>query len=56
MKKSWVTTLIGCLAAALNATAPLLKTGTVDLQTLIVSAGLAALGVAAKDYNVSGGS
>lgn len=52
--KSWLTTVIGILAAALNAIVPLLQNGTVDLQTLVMSAAIAALGVVSKSYNVSG--
>ena len=52
--KSWKTTLVGCLGAALNALIPLLKTGSIDAQTLIMSAVIAIMGVLAKDFDVSG--
>lgn len=46
-----VTTVIGILAASLNAVYALVQSGTVDMKTLIVSAGIAALGAAGKDGN-----
>lgn len=52
--RSWLTTLIGLVAAIANALVPLVQQGTVDLNTLIQSAGMAALGFAAKSFNVSG--
>ena len=52
--KSWKTTLVGCLGAALNAALPLLKTGSIDAQTLITSVAMALLGYLAKDFNVTG--
>jgi hypothetical protein len=51
---SWKTTLVGCVGAALNALLPLLKTGSVDAQTLITSVAMALLGYLAKDFNVTG--
>ena len=48
--KSWRTTLFGIGAAALN----LLANGT-HWKEVLLSVGFAALGVAAKDSNVSGG-
>lgn len=52
--QSWLTTIIGLIAAVANALVPLVQQGSVDLNTLIQSAGLAALGWAAKSFNVSG--
>jgi len=52
--RSWLTTLIGLIAAVANALVPLVQSGTVDIETLVQSAGLAALGWAAKSFNVSG--
>ena len=54
MKTSWLTTLVGCIGAVATAVLPLLKTGTVDANTLITSIVLALLGIFAKDYNVTG--
>jgi hypothetical protein len=54
--KNWKTTLFGCLLGAANAALPLMQTGTVDPQTLCVSAAIAGIGILAKDYNVTGGS
>lgn len=48
---NWKTTLIGCVIAALNVALTLYQTGTIDGKTLIISAGIAALGVFAKDFN-----
>lgn len=52
--QSWLTTIIGLIAAVANALVPLVQQGSVDLNILIQSAGLAALGWAAKSFNVSG--
>jgi hypothetical protein len=49
-----MTTLIGLVAALANAVLPLVQSGTVDAKTLMQSAIYAALGWAAKDFNVSG--
>ena len=46
--QSWLTTVIGLVAAVVNALLPLVQQGTVDAQTLINSAALAALGWASK--------
>lgn len=51
---SWLTTLIGLVAAVVNAVLPLVQQGQVDAQTLLQSAIYAALGWAAKSFNVSG--
>jgi hypothetical protein len=47
--KNWKTTLLGLSAAGLN----LLANG-MKWQQVLVSVALAALGLVAKDYNVSG--
>lgn len=52
--RSWITTVIGLVAAVVNALLPLVQQGTVDAQTLVQSAVFAALGWAAKSFNVSG--
>lgn len=52
--KNWKTTLVGALAAGANIAATLYQTGTVDVKTLLVSAGIAALGYVAKDAGVTG--
>jgi hypothetical protein len=51
---SWLTTVIGLVIALLNAAVPLAQTGTVSSETLIQSLGYAALGWAAKTFNVTG--
>jgi len=51
MFKNWQTTLLGCLAAAAQ-----LHQGGLTWGNAIASALLAALGFAAKDRNVTGGS
>lgn len=53
--ESWITTAIGIIIAVLNAIAPLIQQGgEITLSTLIQSAGYAALGFVAKDWNVTG--
>lgn len=47
--RSWKSTLIGFIAAALN-----LIAGGVNWKTAIMSAAIAALGAVTKDYNVTG--
>jgi hypothetical protein len=49
-----MTTVIGLVAAIANAILPLVQSGSVDATTLLQSAIYAALGWAAKDFNVSG--
>lgn len=49
--KSWKTTLLGLIAGGLN-----LYAGGMNLKNTLLSLGLAALGVAAKDSGVTGGS
>lgn len=52
--KNWRTTLVGCAMAVSNTGLSLMTTGAVDLQTLLLSCFFVALGVLAKDYNVTG--
>lgn len=52
--KNWKTTLAGCIGAAVMVVVSLYQTGTIDLKTLIISAAIAAVGVLAKDLNVTG--
>lgn len=52
--KSWKTTLIACLMAAFVAIEPYVSTGQFDWKKLIYAALIAAFGVLAKDFNVSG--
>jgi hypothetical protein len=51
---SWLTTMIGVLAAVLNILQDLSVHGAVSSQTIIQSAGLLGVGLAAKDHNVTG--
>jgi hypothetical protein len=52
--RNWLTTLVGLIAAVANALVPLVQQGDVSAQTLLQSAGLAALGFVSKSFNVSG--
>lgn len=52
--KSWKTTVIGLIGAIATALFPLIKTGSVDPQTLVSAAALAILGFFAKDWNATG--
>jgi hypothetical protein len=54
--KNWKTTIAGCLTAGIYAAAALLQQGNMDWKDIAVTAGLAAVGVLAKDMNVTGGS
>ena len=51
---SWKTTLTGVLGAVALVVGNLLQSGTVDPKTIIIAVIVAALGVLAKDFNVSG--
>ena len=52
--KNWLTTLVGLVAAVANALLPLLEGDVISPQVLLQSAVYAALGWAAKSFNVSG--
>lgn len=53
--KNWKTTLIACALAAVVAVEPMISTGKVDWKAVGMAALIAALGVVAKDANVTGG-
>lgn len=52
--KNWKTTLAGVFGAAVQVVVPLVQTGQVGWQALLVAAGMAAMGYFAKDFNISG--
>ena len=52
--KNWKTTLVGVLLAVVVAIQPIVSTGIVDWGLLVIAALIAALGVLAKDFNVTG--
>lgn len=52
--KNWKTTLVGVLLAVVVAIQPIVSTGKVDWGQLVIAALIAALGVLAKDFNVTG--
>lgn len=52
--KNWLTTLVGLVAAVANALLPLLEGDVISSQVLLQSAVYAALGWAAKSFNVTG--
>ena len=54
--KNWKTTLAGCVSAALYAVIAAVQAGKVDPKDLAIAGGLAAIGILAKDLNVTGGS
>jgi hypothetical protein len=54
--KNWKTTLAGCVSAAIYAVIAAVQAGRIDPKDLAVAGGLAALGILAKDLNVTGGS
>ncbi len=49
MKTNWKTTLIGALTGAGLIVLDLLKTGTTDLKTIAIAAGISILGAFAHD-------
>lgn len=53
--KNWKTTLAGMLSAGLYAGMAYAQNGGLEPKELAIVAGLAALGVLAKDLNVTGG-
>jgi len=53
--KSWKTTLTGVIGAVLYAIAAYLQSGKLEPKEIAIAAIVAALGVLAKDLNVSGG-
>ena len=53
--KNWKTTLAGCLSGAIYAVIAAVQSGTINPKDLAVAGGLAALGILAKDLNVTGG-
>lgn len=52
--KNWRTTLIGAITAIVNSALPLMATGQIDWKAVAISAGMAAMGIVAKDAGVSG--
>jgi hypothetical protein len=52
--KSWKTTLAGMLSAGGYAALTAMQNGTLEPRDLAIIAGLAAVGVLAKDLNVTG--
>lgn len=53
--KNWKTTVLGAIIGGLVAVQPLLEVGTVDIKQLVLGFAIAAFGVIAKDFNISGG-
>lgn len=53
--KSWKTTLIGILTGVATLALDMYQTGTFSLRAFLIAAGMAALGIVAKDNNVTGG-
>lgn len=53
--KNWRTTLSGVLGAVLIVVADFLQRGVFDIKTIITAAAIAAIGILAKDLNVTGG-
>lgn len=55
MVRNWKTTLAGCIAAIAFAVQELLVSGRITTEGVIMAAAIAALGVLAKDFDVTGG-
>lgn len=53
--KNWKTTAAGCASAAIYAIIAAVQTGKLEPKDLAIIGGIAALGVLAKDLNVTGG-
>jgi hypothetical protein len=51
---SWKTSILGIIFGLAQALLPLLKAGQYDPTVLIPAAGLALMGLYAKDWNVTG--
>lgn len=54
--KNWKTTLIGVLLGVGTFLEPIINTGHIDVAKTILGALMVALGIVAKDFNVTGGS
>lgn len=54
--RNWKTTLCGLAGGAIIAVLPILQTGTFSPRELVIGGIIGALGVLAKDLNVTGGS
>lgn len=52
---NWKTTLLGIFYAIVNVVIPLIQNDTINKKTIVSSVAVAALGVLAKDGNVTGG-
>lgn len=52
--KNWKTTVLGVITAVIIAIAPILETGEVKWQALVLAAVVAAFGYFAKDHDVTG--
>lgn len=52
--KSWKTTVVGLAGGAIVGLTPVLQTGKVDIKSLIIGAAIGAIGVFAKDHDVTG--
>ncbi len=52
--RNWKTTIVGLIGAIAIAIQPYLESGAFDTKALITAAVVAAFGVIAKDFNVSG--
>lgn len=53
---SWKTTVFGALLAFIVAVQPLITTGEIDWQRVLIAGFIALLGFFAKDRDVTGGS
>lgn len=52
--KNWKTTLTGCLTAGIYAALTAIQNGNLEPRDIAIVGGIAALGVLAKDLNVTG--
>ena len=52
--KNWKTTVAGIFLGAVHILTPTISTGNVSLIDILKGIGIAALGLFAKDFNVSG--
>lgn len=53
--KNWKTTIAGVIGAVVTTAVTLYQTGTLDIKTIVTACALAAIGILAKDLNVTGG-
>lgn len=52
--KNWKTTIVGAVIGGLVAIQPILESGQINVQELLIGFLIAAFGAVSKDFNVTG--